>query len=45
VEGHRYDIYEDVGCLTYVYPTVVYLVLIAGWPIYIGLVAATYSSA
>lgn len=43
VTGHRFDIYEDIGC----YPVTVNVwlnyPLVACWPIVIGLISATYA--
>ncbi|OJT14432.1 Pheromone B alpha 3 receptor [Trametes pubescens] len=42
VSGHRYDIYEQVGCYPYVYPTPLMFPFVLVWPIIIGLCSAVY---
>jgi hypothetical protein len=44
VQGHRYDIFEDVGCTPVVVATVASILLIYIWPIVIGLISAVYCS-
>jgi len=44
VQGHQYDIYEDVGCFPYIINTALSYVLISAWPIAIGLVTGIYCS-
>lgn len=44
MKGHRYDIYEEVGCWPYTYNTAVAYPLSITWPIVIGLVSIVYSS-
>ncbi|KAF9261033.1 STE3-domain-containing protein [Marasmius fiardii PR-910] len=41
-QGHRFDIYEDVGCWPSVYNTWVAYVLIYTWPLIIALVSSVY---
>ncbi|KAF8239202.1 STE3-domain-containing protein [Tricholoma matsutake] len=41
-EGHRFDIFEDVGCFPAIYNTPVALILVSGPPILIGCVSAFY---
>lgn len=43
IQGHRFDIYEDVGCVPEYFVTWVYIVLVGCWPIVIGLVSAGYA--
>ncbi|CAL1697603.1 unnamed protein product [Somion occarium] len=43
VQGHRFDIYEGVGCTVATPNTIPYLFLYGLWPIFIGLGSATYS--
>ncbi|KAJ6543082.1 pheromone A receptor-domain-containing protein [Mycena capillaripes] len=43
VQGHRYDILEDIGCYPFTYNTVPAYPLIFLWPNIINLVSATYS--
>lgn len=40
--GHRYDIYQQVGCYPFVYNTPVAFPLVYVWPIVIGLCSAVY---
>ncbi|KAH7911855.1 pheromone A receptor-domain-containing protein [Hygrophoropsis aurantiaca] len=42
VQGHRFDIYEDVGCYPFIYNTIVAFFLSDSWPIIIGLISAGY---
>lgn len=42
-QGHRFNIYEDVGCWPFAYNTVVAEVLLSGMPLIVGLVSAYYS--
>ncbi|KAK1217037.1 a-factor receptor [Marasmius sp. AFHP31] len=42
-QGHRFDIYEDVGCFPSVYNTWVAFVLVWTWPLVIALVSSVYS--
>lgn len=41
-QGHRYDIYEDIGCVPTVYNTPLAVVMFYIWPIVIGLISAVY---
>lgn len=45
VQGHRYNIFEDVGCLGETYETPVAIVLFHLPPILIGAVSAVYCGA
>ncbi|KAL4259943.1 G-protein coupled receptor 4 family protein [Pleurotus pulmonarius] len=42
VQGHRYDIWEDIGCLPTTYNTVPAYPLSFAWPITISLISAIY---
>jgi pheromone a factor receptor len=42
VQGHRYDIYEDIGCVPFTYNTGLAIVLVYLPPILIGLTSAVY---
>ncbi|GLB44318.1 putative pheromone [Lyophyllum shimeji] len=42
VQGHRFDIFEGIGCYPVVYNTPISYPLSAMWPIVIGLISATY---
>lgn len=42
VQGHRYNIFEDVGCYPFTYNTPVAYVLVITWPIVIGLISGVY---
>ncbi|ESK91508.1 pheromone receptor [Moniliophthora roreri MCA 2997] len=41
-QGHRFDIFEDVGCYPTTYNTWVAFVLVWSWPVVIGCVSAVY---
>ncbi|EIN05683.1 STE3-domain-containing protein, partial [Punctularia strigosozonata HHB-11173 SS5] len=43
VSGHRFDIYEDLGCYPFTYNTPVAYPLSELWPLVIGLVSASYA--
>lgn len=43
VQGHRFDILEDVGCLYAVPSTLLSLFLTDLWPVVIGIVSMGYS--
>ncbi|KAI0053512.1 STE3-domain-containing protein [Auriscalpium vulgare] len=45
VQGHRFDIYEDVGCFPVTYNTPPAYPLVFCWPLVIGIVSLTYSAA
>ncbi|KAG2029751.1 pheromone A receptor-domain-containing protein [Suillus americanus] len=45
VQGHRFDIYEDVGCYPFIYNTLPAFFLSDSWPIIIGLVSSVYCGA
>lgn len=42
VQGHRFDIFEEVGCFPGVYNTALAYLLISAWPVAIGLLSAVY---
>lgn len=42
VQGHRFNIYEDIGCFPMTYNTPVAYPLVYCWPVAIGLVSAVY---
>ncbi|KAI0035537.1 pheromone A receptor-domain-containing protein [Vararia minispora EC-137] len=42
VQGHRFNIYEDIGCLPYTWNTPLAYVLYYMWPLVTGVCAATY---
>jgi pheromone a factor receptor len=42
VQGHRFDIYEDVGCYPFIYNTLPAFFLSDSWPIIIGLISSVY---
>ena len=42
VEGHRFDILEDIGCYPTVYNTPVGFFFVFVWPIVIGLISGVY---
>ncbi|KAG1796922.1 pheromone A receptor-domain-containing protein [Suillus plorans] len=42
VQGHRFDIYEDIGCYPFIYNTLPAFFLSDSWPIIIGLVSSVY---
>ena len=44
VAGHRFNIFEDIGCFPEVVNVWLAYVLVACWPIAIGLVSAVYCS-
>jgi pheromone a factor receptor len=44
-QGHRFDIYEDIGCYTETYNTPVAVVLVYVPPVLIGCVCAVYAGA
>ncbi|KAE9393918.1 pheromone receptor [Gymnopus androsaceus JB14] len=41
-QGHRFDIYEDIGCYFFTLNTWVAYVLVVTWPLVIGCVSAVY---
>ncbi|THV00877.1 putative pheromone receptor [Dendrothele bispora CBS 962.96] len=41
-QGHRFNIYEEVGCYPFTYNTWVAYVLVSSWPVAIGLVSIYY---
>ncbi|KZT28900.1 pheromone receptor Rcb3 B43 [Neolentinus lepideus HHB14362 ss-1] len=43
VQGHRFDIYEDIGCYPFIYNTWVAYPLSKVWPLAISMVSAVYS--
>lgn len=44
VSGHRFDIYEDVGCYQYTWNTPAAFPLVTMWPVVIGVISAVYAS-
>jgi pheromone a factor receptor len=42
VQGHRYNIYEDIGCFPATYNTPMAYPLVFAWPIVIGLISSVY---
>ncbi|TDL26939.1 STE3-domain-containing protein [Rickenella mellea] len=42
VSGHRFDIFEDIGCFPNVYNVWPSIILVGIWPIVLGLVSAVY---
>lgn len=42
VSGHRFDIYEDFGCIPATWNTPLTYVLVHMWPLVIGLISAVY---
>ncbi len=44
VQGHRFDIYEDIGCYPALYNTLLRYFISSMWPIVIGLISAAYGS-
>ncbi len=44
VQGHRFNLYEDVGCYPALYNTALAYVLNSMWPVILGLISATYCS-
>ncbi|KAJ8075726.1 a-factor receptor [Marasmius tenuissimus] len=42
-QGHRYDIFEDLGCYPSVYVTWVAFVLVFAWPLAIACISGVYS--
>ncbi|KAI0060055.1 STE3-like pheromone receptor [Artomyces pyxidatus] len=43
VQGHRYDILEDVGCIPVIYNTIPAYPLVFMWPVVIGCVSFVYA--
>lgn len=43
-QGHRFDIYEDIGCYPFTYGTWAAVFIVSLAPIAIGLVSAVYCS-
>ncbi|KAI3595017.1 putative STE3-like pheromone receptor STE3_Mr7 [Moniliophthora roreri] len=43
-QGHRFDIFEDIGCVPSIYNTWVAVILIVCWPLAIGIVSTIYSN-
>ena len=41
-QGHRYDIYEDVGCFPWIYNTPMAFVFVYSWPLVICIISAVY---
>jgi pheromone a factor receptor len=44
VEGHRFTIFEDIGCFPDTYNTYLAYPLVWAWPLTIGVVSAVYCS-
>ncbi|KAG1751799.1 pheromone A receptor-domain-containing protein [Suillus lakei] len=42
VEGHRFNIFEEIGCYPYTYNTLIAYPLSNLWPLVIGLISAVY---
>ena len=42
VQGHRFDIFQELGCFPSVYNTLMTYFLVSVWPVVIGLVSAVY---
>jgi pheromone a factor receptor len=42
-QGHRFDIYEEMGCRPAIYSTIAALLLINAWPLIIGIVSGIYT--
>ncbi|KAI0063013.1 fungal pheromone STE3G-protein-coupled receptor [Artomyces pyxidatus] len=42
VQGHRYNLFEDVGCWPVVYDTLPAFGLVFAWPLVIAVISATY---
>ncbi|KAH9943675.1 pheromone A receptor-domain-containing protein, partial [Amylocystis lapponica] len=42
VQGHRFNIYEDIGCYPAIYNTLLAYFLVNWWPIVLGLISAVY---
>ena len=43
-QGHRYDIYEELGCVDAIVNTPLTFVFLYMWPVLLGSVSAIYSS-
>ncbi|KAF8597847.1 STE3-domain-containing protein [Ceratobasidium sp. AG-I] len=44
VQGHRYDIIEDIGCWPVVYNTLLAVPVVLMWPVVLGLASSIYAS-
>lgn len=42
VQGHRFDIFQEIGCHPHIYNTLMAYFLVSMWPIVIGLISACY---
>jgi len=42
VQGHRFNIYEGIGCSTATYNTLLAYFLVDWWPVLIGIISALY---
>jgi hypothetical protein len=42
VSGHRFNIFEDIGCFPATYNTTLAYPLVYAWPLVIGLISAVY---
>jgi pheromone a factor receptor len=43
-QGHRFDIFQEIGCYPTIYDTPVAYALVLTWPVVIGLGSMVYSS-
>ena len=43
VQGHRFNIAEDIGCLPVIYVTPVAFPLVFMWPVLLGMVSFVYA--
>ncbi|OBZ74569.1 Pheromone B alpha 3 receptor [Grifola frondosa] len=42
VQGHRFNIFEDIGCFPAIYNTLLAYFLVYWWPLVLGLISAVY---
>lgn len=42
VQGHRFNIYEEIGCYPAIYNTLLAYFLVNWWPIVLGVISAVY---
>lgn len=42
-QGHRFDIFEELGCMPAIYSTIAALLLINLWPLMIGIISGIYT--
>ncbi|KIJ69831.1 hypothetical protein HYDPIDRAFT_142477 [Hydnomerulius pinastri MD-312] len=40
VQGHRFNIYEQIGCFPATYPTIQAFIVVTMWPVVIGIISA-----